>query len=434
MLAEIAQAGFLITAEPQLADVVVINTCAFIAPAKTEALEEINRAVDYKLNGTVKKVIVAGCLPERWGPDLLSYAEGIDAIVGLDQRNNVVSIIKRTIRSDQPAVFMDKSLYPIGGRAPKRRKGHPNALDDRTRLLITGPHWAYLRISEGCDRTCSFCTIPAIRGRFRSKPEKIILAEAAELASAGVVELNIIAQDSTYYGRDLKIKDGLAGLAEKLENIAGLAWIRFMYLYPAAVTNRLIETISASEKIVHYFDIPIQHINNEILKRMRRTGNKNRIYRLIDKLRHACPDCLLRTTVMVGFPDETDRQFDELLEFIKWAQFDALGCFCFYPESGTSAAQMPDQIPEQIKQQRLERLMLTQQKIAFEKNKKRIGTILTCLVDSVDDEGSGQARFYGQAPDADSFCIMKNCSSKPGCFINTRVVDTKDYDLLVEQI
>jgi ribosomal protein S12 methylthiotransferase len=351
--------------------------------------------------------------------------------------------------------------------------------DDRTRLLITPRHWAYLRISEGCDHKCSFCTIPAIRGRFRSKPKELVLAEAAELVSAGAVELNIIGQDTTYYGRDLKInlvrsktpdvcslsagtsngvKNGLAVLVRELEKIAGLAWIRLMYLYPAGIDDELIETIAGSEKIVHYFDVPIQHINNKILKVMLRPDTKERIRRLIENLRSRLPDCSLRTTLIVGFPGETDRQFNELLDFIKWAEFDALGCFRFYPESGTDAADMPAQVPDRIKQQRLEQLMLTQQKIAFAKNKNRIGSKLTCLVDCVDpvrskpsktnenlrantpisngvnNEGTGKGRFYGQAPDIDSICIIKNCSANPGQFIDTKVVGTKDYDLLVEQI
>ena len=420
MLAEIAQAGFLITAEPNNADVVVINTCSFIAPAVTEALEAIKHAVDCKAGGTVKKVIVAGCLPERLGKDLFNQADGIDAILGLGQRDNIARIIKKTIHSNRSAAYLEQSPHAIS--------------DDRARLLITPPHWAYLRISEGCDHNCSFCTIPAIRGRFRSKPRQLILAEAAELVRAGAVELNVIAQDSTNWGRDLKIKNGLATLAGELEKITSLAWIRLMYLYPAGITDRLIETIAASKKIVHYFDIPIQHINDKILKDMRRPDTKERICRLVEKLRSAIDDAVLRTTVIVGFPGETDRQFNELLEFIKWAEFDALGCFKFYPESGTPAAEMPAQVPDKTKQRRLEELMLTQQRIAFAKNKNRIGTKLTCLVDSVDNKGTGRGRFYGQAPDIDSIYIIKNCSANPGHFVNTEVVGTKDYDLLVQQI
>jgi ribosomal protein S12 methylthiotransferase len=422
MLAEIAEAGFLITAEPDTADVVVINTCCFIAPAKAESLEAIRGAVNRKLSPPrrVKKVIVAGCLPERAGRQLFNQVDGIDAVVGLGQRDNIAGIIKKTLSSGQPTAYLDRSPQTIH--------------DDRTRLLITPGHWAYLRISEGCNHRCSFCTIPAIRGRFRSKPRELVLAEAGELVSAGTVELNIIAQDSTYYGRDLKIKTPLAGLLSELEKIAGLSWIRLMYLYPAGIDDKLIETIAESEKIVRYLDIPIQHVNNKILKAMRRPDTKDQLQRLIEKLRCAMPDIVMRTTLIVGFPGESSQQFVELLKFVKWAEFDALGCFKFYAESGTAAAQMPGQVPEEVKQQRLEELMLTQQKIAFARNKNKFGSKLTCLVDSVDSNGLSQGRFYGQAPDIDSVCIIKKCSAKPGVFINTKVVGTKGYDLLVEQI
>jgi ribosomal protein S12 methylthiotransferase len=249
-----------------------------------------------------------------------------------------------------------------------------------------------------------------------------------------VVELNIIAQDTTSYGRDLKIKNGLSGLVKELEKIAGLSWIRLMYLYPARVTNQLIETIAESKKIVHYFDIPIQHINDKILKDMRRPDTRERICSLIENLRTSLPDAVLRTTLIVGFPGETDRQFNELLDFVKSAKFDALGAFKYYAESGTGAAEMPGQVPEKIKQQRLKELMLTQQKIAFAKNKTRIGRELACIVDSTEIKNPARGRFYGQAPDVDSICIIKNCSANPGQFINTRVVGTKDYDIIVEQI
>ncbi len=427
MLAEIAQAGFMITAEPDNADVIVINTCGFIAPAKAESLEAIKHAVDRKCSGPVKKVIVAGCLPEREGQQLFGQVDGIDAVVGLGQRDNIARIIKKTLSCGQPATYLDQQRGIIH--------------DDRARLLITPGHWAYLRISEGCNHRCSFCTIPVIRGRFRSKPRELVLAEAAELVSAGAVELIIIAQDSTYYGRDLKIRNGLAGLVREFEKIAGLSWIRLMYLYPAGIDDKLIETIAESEKVVHYLDIPIQHVNNKILKAMHRPDTKDQLKGLIEKLRCAMPDIALRTTIIVGFPGESDRHFAELLNFVKWAQFDALGCFKFYAESGTAAAQMPGQVPEKVKQQRLQKLMLNQQKIAFAKNKNRIGSKLTCLVDSIDSKGLARGRFYAQAPDIDSACIIKSrglptekCSAKLGQFINTKVVGTKDYDLLVEQI
>jgi ribosomal protein S12 methylthiotransferase len=420
MLAEIAQAGFLITDEPDNADVVVINTCGFIEPAKAEALDIIKHAVDCKNGGNVKKVIVAGCLSQRLGRQLFNQADGIDAIVGLGERDNIALIIEKTIRCNQPEAYM----------------GHltEQCSDDRTRLLITPRHWAYLRIGEGCNHRCSFCTIPSIKGRFRSKSPDMVLDEAAELVSAGVVELNIIAQDSTYWGRDLKIKDDISKLVKELENIPGLQWIRLMYLYPAGITDRLIETIANSEKVVHYLDVPIQHVNNKILKTMRRPDTKEQLQQLIEKLRRAMPDIVLRTTLIIGFPGETDQQFTELLEFIRWAEFDALGCFKFYPESGTDATKMTAQVPDEVKQQRLEELMLTQQKIAFAKNKRRIGSELTCLVDTIDDNGNGRGRFYGQAPDIDSVCIIKNRLENTGKFIKTRVIGTKKYDLVVKQV
>jgi ribosomal protein S12 methylthiotransferase len=300
--------------------------------------------------------------------------------------------------------------------------------------LITPGHWAYLRISEGCDRRCSFCTIPSIRGRFRSKPLELVLAEAEELAAAGAVELNIIAQDTTYYGRDSKTSNGLSALVKELDKVAHLAWLRLMYLYPTGIDKTLIETIAESEKAVCYLDIPIQHVSDSILRSMGRPDTKDKLRRLIEDLRRAMPDSVLRTTLMVGFPGETDRQFEELIDFVKWAQFDALGCFRFYPESGTRAARLPGQVPDEVKEQRLDELMRTQQKIAFAKNENRIGQTLRCLVDSVERDGLCRARFYGQAPEIDSVCIIRDGRARPGQFIDAKVVAAQDYDLVVEQI
>ncbi len=428
MLAEIAQAGLAITTETDNADVVVINTCGFIAPAKAESLEAIRQAVQCKRAGKVKKVLVAGCLSERMGEEIFKEVDGIDAVIGLEQRDKIAEIIKK-ISSSEP---VDGDEVADAGRPASELSHH--ILDDRCRLLITPPHWAYLRIGEGCDHRCSFCTIPSIRGPFRSKPVELIAAEAEELVSAGAVELNIIAQDTTYYGRDLKQKAALPALLKSLEQIDGLEWIRLMYMYPAEIDDVLIETIAESEKIVHYLDIPLQHVNDSILKSMRRPDTSDRLHTLVEKLRKAMPDIVLRTTLMVGFPGETDRRFTDLVEFVKWARFDALGCFEFYPESGTPAAGMPDQVPDDIKKQRLEELMLTQQAIAFEKNRNRIGGEVTCLVDSVDDECLFRGRYYGQAPDIDSVCIIESCSATAGQFIRAAVTGTRDYDLIVEQI
>ena len=432
MLAEIAEAGFLISPESYNADVIVVNTCAFIAPAKAESFEAIKQAVADKSDPKqrVTKVIVAGCLPERIGREIYSHIDGIDAVIGLSQRDNIAKVIREVLSSERALATFDKSDNPDRQRI----------LDDRTRLLITPGHWAYLRISEGCDHRCSFCTIPAIRGRFRSKPRELVLAEAEELVSAGVVELNLIAQDTTFYGRDLKLKDGLADLLADIEKIPSLVWIRLMYSYPTGISEKLIETIAKSEKIVRYLDIPLQHISDSILQSMRRPDTKSRLRKLIEDLRSAMPDIVLRTTMIVGYPGETDRNFSELLDFIRWAQFDALGCFKFYPEAGTAAADMPDQVPDEIKQQRLDELMLCQQEIAFAKNQSRIGSEITCLVDSVDSEFLAKGRYYGQAPDIDSLCLIKTGERRkkhpalPGQFIQAKVVGTKDYDFITERI
>lgn len=420
MLAEIAQAGMVITAELEQADVIVVNTCGFIEPAKREAFEAIKHAVNSKRKGNVKKVVVAGCLSERMGEQLFKEIKGVDAIVGLGQRDDIVKIIRQSLTSKKHASYLEHACSDIS--------------DDKTRLLITGAHSAYLRISEGCDHKCSFCTIPAIRGRFRSKPVATVLAEAKELAKAGVVELNIIAQDTAYYGKDLKMKDGLAKLLAEVEKIAGLEWIRVMYLYPVGFTDKLLEMVAGSDKIVHYFDIPIQHVSDPILKAMRRPDTKEGLYQLIEKLRKVLPDVVLRTTLIVGFPGESDEQFAELLEFIKWAKFDALGTFKYYAETGTDAAKMAEQVPEKVKEKRLDELMLAQQEIAFAKNQSIKGAEFRCLVESVAENGTGTGRYYGQAPEIDSVCIIENCTANAGEFAKVKVAGMKDYDLLVRQI
>jgi ribosomal protein S12 methylthiotransferase len=428
MLATIAtsEMGLVITSDPDNADVVVINTCGFIAPAKAEAIEAIRSAVKRKKKGAVKKVVVAGCLSQRMGDALFDEVPGIDAVVGLGGRDEIARVIKETLEHGQDA------------RATLVMPPHTHVGDDRGRLLITPAHWAYLRISEGCNRKCAFCTIPAIRGKFRSKPFENVVEEAKELALNGAVELSIIAQDSNFYGHDLKMKNGLSNLIKELEKIethgrASLQWVRLMYLYPAGIDDALIETMAQSKKVTHYVDMPMQHVNNTILKNMRRVDTKEHTQRLIEKLRSAMPDAVLRTTIIVGFPGETDEQFEELLTFITWAKFDALGCFTFYAEKDTAAATLPDQVADEVKQQRADRLMQTQQKIAFAANQKRIGTILTCLVDSVDEHKTGEGRFYGQAPHIDSICVINNCDAKPGQFVKVRVADVNGYDLIVEQ-
>ncbi|MEN6577554.1 MAG: 30S ribosomal protein S12 methylthiotransferase RimO [Phycisphaerales bacterium] len=430
MLAEIVQAGFLLAAEPERADVVIVNTCGFIEPARIESIEAVQQAITNKKIGNVRKVIVTGCLSQRLGELLLHEVAGVDAIVGLEYRDAIVRVIRDALGSDGPLVFHGPTSDTV--------------FDDRERLRIGPSHWAYLRISEGCSHQCSFCTIPAIRGPFRSKPPETVLDEAKELVTAGAVELNLIGQDTTRYGRDLKLAGGLAGLLRQMEQIPGLSWIRLLYAYPTGIDDDLIRTIAGSDRIVRYLDIPIQHASDRVLKAMRRPDTRDALHRLVEKLRTAMSDIVLRTTVIVGFPGETQSDFEGLVEFVRWARFDALGAFTYFPEAGTPAAEMPDQIPDEVKQARFDELMLAQQEVAFAGNKGRIGSRLSCLVDSR-DSGSrrgaarrsrpeGRGRFNGQAPDNDGVCSIQGGAGRPGQFVDVEVVGTQDYDLLVRQL
>jgi len=421
MLAEIAQAGFIITPETDNADVVVINTCGFIEPAKQEALKIIKDNIELKRKGEVKKIIVAGCLPQRLQSELAEQFPEIDAVLSLTFRDKIANIIKKTFSANDTLEFLDKPP--------------DSPSNDKTRLLITPSHYGYLRISDGCNWRCSFCTIPSIRGGFRSKPIGNILSEAQQLASTGVREVIIIAQASTSYGRDLKkAGTGLPELLKGLEKIKDVKWLRLMYAYPTDVTDGLLETMAGSKKILHYIDLPLQHINNQILKDMNRPDTEEGNYQLIEKLRGRMPEVAIRTTFIVGFPGETEGQFQQLLDFIQWARFDNLGCFKFSPEAGTAAADMEDQIAEEVKQERFERLMLSQQKIAFEKNRSRIGSEVKVLIDSVDREGVAVARSYRQAPEIDSVCFIENCTAGAGDLVNAKIIDSENYDLIAEQI
>jgi ribosomal protein S12 methylthiotransferase len=421
MLAQIGQAGFILSGDTDNADVVVINTCGFIEPAKAEALEVIGRALEQKKKGMVKSVIAAGCLAQRMGKKLAEEVAGIDAVVAISQRDNIAKIIKQTlVGTDECGIYPASAEHSVS--------------DDSGRILLTGPGWGYLRISEGCNRKCSFCTIPSIRGPFRSKPLDNILREANELADSGVGELILIAQDSSGYGKDLGIKNGLVRLIGQLEKIDGIKWIRLMYLYPSGIDDKLIETIAASKKVVNYIDMPVQHINDRILRDMRRADTEQKTRALIENLRDKLDGAVLRTTIIVGFPGETDAEFEQLLDFVRWAGFDALGCFPYYPEEGTESAKLTGQIPEEIKQARLEKLMLTQQEIAFDTGSMRIGREFDCIVETIGDGGNMQGRFYGQAPDIDGICVIKGCTAGAGEFVRTRVVGAKNYDLIVEQI
>ncbi len=419
MLADLAQAGYLVGADPAEADVVVVNTCGFIAPAREESLHAIREIAAQKQAGHVRKLVVTGCLAERMGEALRDEVPDVDIIVGLKWRDELAKILRKNLKRNSPQTY--------GERIQPARDG-----DDSVRLRIGPAHWAYLRISEGCDHRCSFCTIPQIRGPFRSKSPQVVMQEAQELARAGVLELNLVAQDTTSYERDHKSRHGLAHLLEQLNTVDGLAWIRLMYLYPTGISDRLIEAIASSEKVVPYLDIPIQHCHDRILTAMRRPDSQERLRDLIVRLRDRMPDLVLRTTVIVGFPGETEEEFEALMSFVQWARFEALGCFPFYPEEGTEAATLPDPVPEKLREERRNRLMLTQQEIAFAANRQRIGRSLTCLIEEVDGSGLRIGRFTGQAPEIDSVCLIHNCQADPGTLVPVRVTGTEGYDLIAE--
>lgn len=423
MLGLLGQSGCVVTGDEEGVDVLVINTCGFIQPAREEALDVIRRALVAKGRGRVGRVVVAGCLSQRMGAELGKEAEGIDAIVGLGERDKIAAIVARAVaaqETEQPAVYLGRKTGSVA--------------KDRGRLLIGAGHSAYLRISEGCNRRCSFCTIPSIRGRFHSKRKAEILAEAKELAANGVQELILIAQDSTSWGRDLGITDGLPGLVRDLHAIDGPRWIRLMYLYPTGISDTLIETIAKLPKVVHYIDMPLQHISDSILRAMRRSDRREKTIALIDRLRKAMPDVVLRTTLIVGLPGEGEAEFNELLEFVQWARFEAMGCFVYYPEEGTAAARMNGQVDAAIKLRRQEQIMLAQQKIAFDLARKRIGLRLDCLVDEIKPDGTAVGRFYGQAPEIDGVCLIRGGSVRPGRFVSVTVADSRDYDLIVDPI
>jgi ribosomal protein S12 methylthiotransferase len=422
MLSLVAQAGFVIDYDISRADIIIINTCGFIQPAIDEAKAAINEAIGCKRkkNAATKKIVVAGCLAERFKQQLLDEMPLIDAVVCLGARDDIVKVLNGLNTADSPRLYQSPANWD------------KTAQDDSDRLIIGSAHHAYLRISEGCDKNCSYCTIPFIKGKFRSKPLDKIVAEANQLADTGTVELSIIAQDSTNYGQDFGEKNGLIKVIAEFEKIKKLKWIRLMYLNPPGINDEIIEAIAKSKKVVKYIDMPIQHINNDILKKMHRTDTHEKITALIDKIRRAIPDVVLRTTIIVGFPGETAEQFAELADFVKSVRFDALGCFAFCAERGTNAATLPNQIDDKTKESRRGKIMLIQQKIAFGKNAAMKGKILECLIDENDGQNPAVGRYFGQGPGIDSVCLVKNCKAAIGSFIKAKVIGSRDYDLLLK--
>ena len=417
MLADLAEAGILVGAPMDDADVVVVNTCGFLSAARYEALEVIAEALEHKRRGRVRRVVVTGCLPTRDGRMLYETAPGIDAVVGVNSRDAVLAAVTGTGRFTR----LDSTCPPP---------------DDRGRFRLTPRHTAFLRIAEGCSQRCTYCTIPAIRGPFRSKDPRIVLAEARELIADGAVELNVIAQDTTEYGTDFPSDasagpKALAGLLRELDAVDGVEWIRLMYTYPRRFDDELIDALTACRHVVPYVDIPLQHIADGVLKRMGRGVTRKRIETLLSALRHRIDAAAIRTTFIVGFPGETDEQFAELLEFVEQFRFDALGVFQFSPEEGTPAVEMLGAIANDVKADRAERIMLAQQRIVFEANEAAIGRSIVVLVDGIDEQNRCIARHCGQAPEIDALCIL-TAPRSPGEFVRGTIVACDGYDLIVE--
>jgi ribosomal protein S12 methylthiotransferase len=420
MLGKLAQDGYQLTPDADGADVVVINTCGFIEPARQESLGVIREMLSLKEQGRVGAVVVAGCLAERKKDDLLNEVPGIDHIVGVFGREEIAQVLDRTLykhRQDE-----QRSLF---------RPAPVRALEDTARLRITPRHYAYLKISEGCDRLCTFCAIPSMRGKHVTKPIEEVLREARELADDGVRELIVVAQDTTYYGLDLYGRVRLAELLRKLNDVEGLEWVRVLYAYPIHFTDELIDTLAQTPKIVPYLDMPLQHINDRMLKRMQRRVNRTETENLLERLRRAIPNLTLRTTFIVGFPGETEAEFDELSDFVQAARFERVGVFPYSLEPGTPAARLPDHLSEEIKQQRRDRLMGIQQEIAFAWTREQVGKELEVIVDTPDPEVPGHflARSHADAPDIDCVVRLKGKGLRAGDLVRARVTGADGYDL-----
>lgn len=420
MLYSLKQAGFEIGVPEAEADAIIVNTCGFIEDAKSEAIENILEAAQYKKDGKCKAVIVTGCLAERYRDDVTEEIPEADVCVGIGSNDNIAQIVKDAIEGNSKNTYGAKENLNLNAK----------------RILGGFPFTAYLKIGDGCDNCCTYCAIPKIRGRMRSRTIEDCVNEARELAQNGVRELIVVAQDTTAYGTDIYGKSKLCELLKQLCNIDGIKWIRTLYTYPERITDELLTLIANQEKLVKYLDIPIQHVNADILKRMNRRGNVESLTALVNKIRAAVPGITLRTTLITGFPGETEKQYEQLHDFVKKAKFDRLGCFTYSAEEGTIAAEYTDQIDEQTKQDRAEHIMETQLDIATKKNEEKIGTVQTVLIEGWDDYiKCYYGRSAADAPEIDGKVFFM--AHKPlviGDFVDVQINDTIEYDLLGEQI
>ena len=420
MLHNLYKDGFEAVFEPEKAEIVIINTCGFIESAKQEAIDNILDAAELKEWGECKHIIATGCLVERYREEVMKELPELDAIVGVGSLDDIGEACRAVMRGEKYTSFKDKNTSPLGGG----------------RILTTAPHTAYLKIAEGCDNRCTYCAIPLIRGKLRSRTIEDIVHEAQELDRAGVKELNLIAQDTTRYGLDLYGEYKLAALVKEITKNTAIPWIRLLYCYPDKITDELIEEFNTNPRLVNYMDIPVQHIADSVLARMNRHGGKSLIIDTIRKLREKVPTITLRTTAMVGFPGETEDDFVELCEFVKETRFDRFGAFTYSPEEDTEAALFPDQIDEQVKQDRYDILMQTQLTVAEEKSAEWVGQELTVICDGFDTVAEiYYGRSYADAPDVDGRVYFKSKKRvAAGDFVTVKVTEALDYDLVGEVI
>lgn len=415
MLAHLDNADYEITGNAAKAEVILINTCGFIGDAKEESIQTIKEIAKLKKTGKLKKLVVTGCLAERWREQILEKLPEIDAVTGLAGIHQIVDTIRQSFKNEKYQSFGDYEQTSIEGE----------------RMLSDDAPYAFLRISEGCNNRCSYCAIPKIRGRYRSRTIESIIEEAQDLEAAGIQELNLIAEDTSRYGEDLYKKNALPELLRRLKEETNIPWIRIFYCYPDKITDELIAEMRDNPRVLPYIDMPIQHISDPVLKRMNRHGDKAQIKSVIEKLRRAMPDIVIRTTLIVGFPAETDEQFEELLKFVKETKFNRLGAFVYSREEGTPAYDFADQIGEDIKQERFDLLMTQQAKISQDYQQSCIGQIRNVLCEGFDEEEDLYVgRDFSNGPDVDGK-VFFSCPEpvEAGQFVNVKITDADDYDL-----
>lgn len=419
MLGLLRDAGCEITSDPEQADVIIVNTCSFIGPAKEESIDTILEMAQYKEIGNCQALIVTGCLPERYGAELMQEMPEVDAVVGTGDFDRIVDIVERSVAGER--------LKEVTHRAISYERELP-------RVISTGNHSAYIKIAEGCNHTCAFCVIPSLRGPYRSRSMESIVAEAKLLAEQGTKEIILIAQDTSAYGFDLYRELKLPELLRRLCRIDDLEWIRVLYTYPSHFTDELIDVMASEEKICKYVDLPLQHSHDAVLQRMKRPGSRAKMLALIDKLRQKVPEITLRSSFIVGFPGESEEEFMDLYRFLEEVQFDHVGIFPYSREEGTVAYDLPNQVDEETKLSRRRRLMELQQRISLQKNRSRLGKVYPVLVQGTSSESDlvVEARGEWQAPEVDGVVYIGDPTLEPGSMVQVRITQAFEYDLVGE--